>query len=530
LPKLKKVVLPKITGNVDVDLSTWAPKATYFHMIGNEYNNPALSTDASTFPDFTLGTNGNTRLETLILDGDILDVDVTGATDLVSYTHTGSSQAVVFKNNDSMTSLTLGYDSTLNSGLLGAAKTNGTLEISGNDDLTSVTAPELDDLSSFTLEDNPELTDISFPKLNSVGTATNAVVKIEDNQLVIDNVQRASAAGVVPVIALKYTSADIGPLKAFIDAAILKVGTTGSVLVSADDITQETSNQGVVTLDPGAVDDADHVLVNYDPSVNQDDAIGAVAKVQEFSVTSDGSTLTVGNYVSTVTDGGGTIYYDLLAWADDATEKSQLDAAGVTVTVGKGQYTGQLNFASGSTLTGSTYYEISVAGEDFTGTTGAASGHTVLSLVNTLHDQISTDAVISATKQFNMYTTTTGIVFSGTRKGSNANTWSIGNLAAYTNVSKTTPVTTATGTVTAPKQIETAGYIRVTSKVKGIAGAITASHSDSAELTVSGTHTGASSTGDDNAVVAPANGTDSSVSDAAVKAARVDLTKYLFAS
>ena len=190
-----------------------------------------------------------------------------------------------------------------------------------------------------------------------------------------------------------------------------------------------------------------------------------------------------------------------------------------------------IDFAAASKLTATDYYEISVAGQTFTGTDlGAAAGHTVLSLVNSLYTKFDTNAVISATKQFNMYTTTTGIVFSGTRKGSNANTWDIGNLAAYTNATKTTPVTTATGTVTAPKQIETAGYIRVTSKVKGIAGAITASHSDGAELTVSGTHTGASSTGDDNAVVAPANGTNSSVSDDALKAARVDLTLYLFAS
>ena len=70
----------------------------------------------------------------------------------------------------------------------------------------------------------------------------------------------------------------------------------------------------------------------------------------------------------------------------------------------------------------------------------------------------------------------------------------------------------------------------VTSKVKGTAGSITAtlSGSDGEKLTVSGTHTGASSTGDDNAVVAPVNGTDSTVSAATILAARKDNTLYLF--
>ena len=527
--KATKAVFPKITGNVAVNLSTFAPRATYFHMIGNEYNDATDTTDNSTFPTFTLGTSGNDRLETLIIGGDVKSVNVTGASDLTSYTHTGSTQAFTFENNDAMTSLVLGYDSTMNTGTKGAAKTTGTLSISGNSDLTSVTGDLIDDITSFTIEDNPELDTISFKALNSVGAATAAVVKIEDNDLVIDNIQRASATGVSPVVALQYKSADFGPLKAFFDAAIAKVGTTGSVLVSADDVIQETSAAGDVTEDPGAVDDADHVLVNYDPSVKSN-AVGSKAMVEEFTFTNTGdATLTVGNYVSTIKDNGGTAYYDLLTWAADATETANLSAAGVTVTVGKGQYTGQLNFATGSTLTGSTYYEISVAGEDFTGTTGAASGHTVLSLVNTLHDQISTDEVISATKQFNIYTTTTGLVFSGTAKGSAASTWSIGNLAAYTTASKTTPVTTATGTVTGPARIETSGYIRVTSKEKGTANAITSTLSagDGSKLTVSGTHTGASSTGDDENVVAPDNGTDSTVTAAQVTAARKDLTAYL---
>jgi len=526
--RASKVVLPKLTGDVQVNLSTFAPKATYFHMIGNEYNDTTDSTDNSTFPTFTVGASSatpNSNLETLIIGGDVKTVNVSNAADLISYTHDGASHDVTFDNNDEITSVTFDHTTTLNSGTKGAAATKGSLSIQGNASLTSVSAPALDDISSLTIKSNPELDTVSFPVLNSVGTlATGGVtnVDISSNDLVIDNVQQKSDPGVSPVVAKKITSADFQQFKAYLDAALLKVGTSGKVYVVADDVLLSTAANGDVTEQPSG----DHEIVNYDPSVKSN-STGGVAEVEEFQITTDATTLTVGNYVSTITNGGGSIYYDLLTWAADETEMSNLGTAGVTVSVGKGNYSGDIAVTAGSTITGSTYYEWAVGGQTITGTTGAASGWTVLSTVNKLFDDANTNTILTATKAFDLYTTTTGLVFSGTAHGSAASAFAIGALKLYETASKLTPVTTATTTVTGPARIETEGYIRITSKTLGTAGSITGTVSAGNKLTASGTYTGASATGDDEAIVAPKDGTDSTVTAAQILAARVDMTAFL---
>ena len=224
--KAKKVVLPAIKGDVQIDLDTFAPKATYFHMIGAEFNPPNDSSVDSDFPTFTAGTN-NSVIETLILDGAIKSVIVSGASDLTSYTHTGKTHDVDFINNDSMTSVTFGHTTTLNTGAKGVAVTYGTLEVSGNLEITSVTATELDDISELNISNNAELSTLSFPKLNSLGkdsdgTALTAVtVDIYSNQLAVQNVQLASPTNYTPSVTGKVTTdSGITGLKAYLDAAI----------------------------------------------------------------------------------------------------------------------------------------------------------------------------------------------------------------------------------------------------------------------------------------------------------------------
>ncbi len=248
--KAKKVVLPAITGDVQIDLDNFAPKATYFHMIGAEFNPPNDSSVASSFPTFTAGTN-NSVIETLILDGVIKTVTVSGASDLTSYTHTGKTHDVDFINNDSMTSVTFGHTNTLNTGAKGVAVTYGTLEVSGNAEITSVSAPELDDIKSLDISDNDELTTLSFPKLNSLGsnsdgTAVTAVtVDIYSNALAVQNVQLASPTNYTPAVSGKVTTdSGVTGLKAYLDAAI---ATTGDVITvkfdTVDKITDHLGNE-----------------------------------------------------------------------------------------------------------------------------------------------------------------------------------------------------------------------------------------------------------------------------------------------
>ena len=249
--KAKKVVLPSITGDVQVNLSTFAKKATYFHMIGAEFNPPNDSSKDSKFPTFNAGTN-NSVIETLILDGVIKTVTVNGASDLTSYTHTGKTHDVDFINNDSMTSVTFGHTTTLNTGAKGVAVTYGTLEVSENAEITSVSAPELDDIKSLDISDNDELTTLSFPKLNSLGSnsdgkaVTLVTVDIYSNALGVQNVQLASPANYTPAVSGKVTTnSGITGLKTYLDAAI--ASTDDVITVKFDTVDKITDHLGVET-------------------------------------------------------------------------------------------------------------------------------------------------------------------------------------------------------------------------------------------------------------------------------------------
>jgi len=200
--KAKTVVLPKITGTVDIDLSKMAPKATKFHYIGAA---KATSSTVSVYPSFTTG-GANSYLETLIVDGVSTSVNVSDATELTSLTLTGNANVVTINDADSMTALTLGHTSKVKT------FNYGTLEISDNDELVTVTAASLDDISSLTITGNTELTTITMASLNSLGkTSTGtalaaASVNISGNNLTASNIQLASETGAVTAVAGKITT------------------------------------------------------------------------------------------------------------------------------------------------------------------------------------------------------------------------------------------------------------------------------------------------------------------------------------
>jgi len=220
-------------------------------MIGAEYNDATSANDNSLYPTFT--TTGNTSIETLILDGSIKTVTVSGATDLTSYTHTGKSHDVDFIGNTSMTSVTFGHTTTLNTGAKGVAVTYGTLDVTGNTEITSVSAPELDDISKLNIHTNAELTTLSFPKLNSLGkdsdgtalTAGQANVNIYGNALAASNIQLPSLVGELPVVKGKITSTSgINALSTYIAAAVALRGTLDTK-VTIDKVNTVTDKAGV---------------------------------------------------------------------------------------------------------------------------------------------------------------------------------------------------------------------------------------------------------------------------------------------
>jgi len=278
----KTVVLPavnpgKAAGAV-IAINSVFPKATSVHIIAA----PSTMTSVTTANHMDV-TSNSTNLDTLILGGTFSDVTISAGADLTSLTFDGSALNVSITGTD-LASIDIPYTS--------LAK--GSLTIKDNLDLASVTASKVDGLKGLTITGNTELSTISFAALKT--SAAAASVDVSGNDLVIDNVQQASATGVTPVVAKKITSADFSPLKAYFDAAIAAAtATAGSgVNVIADDVLVSTSAAGVATNNPSG----DETIINYDLNIKSNaTSTGAVARVNEFEVTGQ-TTLSVNGFVS----------------------------------------------------------------------------------------------------------------------------------------------------------------------------------------------------------------------------------------
>ena len=502
------VVLPSLdnlkAASYDIDIAVDFPKATSVHLI-------AAASTATTPDHLNVSTGGSTKLETLILGGTWDDVTVNGS-DVTSFTFDGSAQDVTVNATDIET-LDIPY----------TALAKGSLSITANTDLASVTASKVNGLKGLTVTGNTELTSISFAALKT--SSAGASVDISGNELVIENVQQASA--VAPIVAKKITSADFAPLKTFIDAAIAAAtATVGSgVKVIADDVLQSTSAAGVVTDQPSG----DHTIVNYDLNIKSDaKSTGAVARVNEFEVGASAD-LTVNGFVSSVVGNGSALIYELEKWASDAANVAGFTTAGVTVSVGKGNFVGSINHDAAISTAATDYYELTINGSTVTGTTGAlgdgdAAQVAYMAAVNAaLAKKANAEFTVAVDGSDASKTN-----FTGGRKGSNAAAFTIANWKVWENVSKLTPVA-MTATIVAANQPNTTGYIRVVSNDPGTDGAITSTYTNLTPIAISGPNTAASATLDDGASVVEKNGTStaSTVSAETIAAARIDMTAFL---
>ena len=510
--KAKTVVLPavdpgKAAGAV-IAINSVFPKANSVHIIA------AASTKTSvTTAEHMDVTSNSTNLDTLILGGTFSDVTISAGADLTSLTFDGSALNVSITGTD-LASIDIPYTS--------LAK--GSLTIKDNLDLTSVTASKVNALKGLTITGNTELSTVSFAALKTAAAA--ASVDISGNDLIIENVQQASATGVTPVVAKKITSADFSPLKAYFDAAIAAAtATAGSgVKVVADDVLKSTSAAGVVTNNPST----DHTIINYDLNIKSNaTSTGAVARVNEFEVTG-ATTLTVNGFVSSAVGTTSDRIYELEAWASDAANVAGFTTAGVTVSVGKGNFIGSINHDAAAAAAATDYYELTINGSTVTGTTGALADEAAVQVK--YMSAVNAALALKANAEFTVASSADAskTSFTGGRKGSNAAAFTIANWGVWKNVSKLTPVA-MTATIVAANQPTTTGYIRVVSNAAGSDGAITSTLSAGTAIAISGPNTAASATLDDGASVVEKNGTStaSTVSAATITAARIDMTAFL---
>ena len=147
--------------------------------------------------------NGQTNLETLILDGKFTSVDVTGASNLFKLDMSATANSLTMVNNgdlddvdlegsaiidvtltdaDDLTEVTLAHTlaaKTQKADGTEAAVTAGSLIITNNNKLASVVAPEINNIKTLTIQNNVKLEVVDMAKLvNKGATADKANVLI----------------------------------------------------------------------------------------------------------------------------------------------------------------------------------------------------------------------------------------------------------------------------------------------------------------------------------------------------------------
>ncbi len=506
------VVLPGIEANGSKDaynLIDFAPDAVKFHMIGAS---KATSTTTTAIPSFT--SVGQNNLETLILDGVLDTVTINGATDLTSVTHTGTAVNVTYKSTG-LTSLDLGYTAGT-SGATNAAAINGGLTIELNADLTSLTADKLDDITSLTIKNNVELASISMAALNSVGTATAAKVDIQLNDFTVESIQLPSASGALPVVAKTIKSADLGPLKTYIEAAKAKVGTTGSIIVVADTVTEKLNADGTAaTVVPG-----DKTIANFlNAAARTSNMVGGTAQVKEFWLQDNSDNnyqFTVNGFTSVIANGPSALAYDLAEWASTASVVAGLNAAGVSVTTGASPYKGKISLTAISTtvLASPITYAVSVNGKTYSTTINGPFNNSAANktaIMAALETEIRGNVDVT-NAHFAVTATAADLDFASVAVGSASKAYPIGKVTAYNGTSTAATPTLATSTANPWLRDNSSGYIRVVNNTAGlvaagIANADVLGGTVSATVLVSEGYSVSPVSGDNENVVAAKDGT-----------------------
>jgi hypothetical protein len=514
--KAKTVVLPSIEGNASgantYAIKTMFPTAESVHIIGAA---KALSTTTTATP--SVSSVAQNDLVTLILDGVLNVVNVTTATDLTSVTHTGTAVDVTYSGT-AVTAMDLGYTSAT-AGATNATALNGGLTLVGNLELTSFTAAKVDDITSLTVTGNTVLATLSMAALNSVGTATAASVSISGNDLTVEKIQIKSASGDLPVVAASINSVDLGPLKDYITAAKAKVGTTGSIVITADTVTSKLNADGTAA----TVVPDDSKIANFGNAASRtSDSTGGTAKVDEFHFTKDEDyVFSVNGFNSTITAAGGSdIAYDLATWAGNSANAAGFSQAGVTVTTGSGAHSGGATLTALDTEVGAHTYSIAINGTIYSVTTAGAS--LTDAVTTALVSAINLGKDVATDKDFTIVNNNPGLSVTSSSKGSASAAFAIGTFKSNLGTSTALGAgvgtnTNATSVVTAMVQPTKTGYVRVAVNTAGLAAAalrvatFTGGATGSAtQLVSNGGSAATTTTGDNENVVTAVDGTSQS--------------------
>ena len=536
----KTVVLPSVTpvkaaAGVSIAINSVFPKATSVHIIAAA----STGTTAATKVNTTV-TSSSANLETLILGGAYAAVTISSGSDLTSVTFDGTATNVTFTGTD-VKNLNIPY----------TAVADGSLVITNNTKLESITASKVNDLAILTVTGNTDLTSMSFAALITAGEEAPAV-NISNNDLTIENVQVPSTT-----VAHVIESVDFTPLAAYITAAVANINATtptGTVSITADNVLKVTAADGTANNNPtvgavttksvstGSADVGNNVIADY--SYLKANGTPGLAAQKSFRITdlgagSGSTTVKInGSNVSLIPDSGLDDLYDVQSWASDSSTTAQLSTAGYTVAVGPGENTADLTVTAYG-VDGVLTFD---AGPGNAVSVTAKSASTVQEIAEALVAAINLgNGVLS--KHYSVAPSTSGVAsvlgFTMLEKGSAkapfALTLTSYNLSgAVASTTATTGFTTGTaGSIVKGANVADAdsAWLTFTAKTGGVANAYTVSIAGNSAvvttLNASGVNLGAGETGDDEAGDVTATDTVAQTNSAAIAAVSINYASKL---
>ena len=295
LTDVTKAVIPNYTGTLTVNDTD---ELEYLHVIGAL---PTRTVAATTYP--VLDTTGQTALSTLIVDGTLGDVTISGNTDLETLTFTANVDALTITGASNLASAelagkaksidvntngdleTLTITTALQTAKINAAAaTSASLSVTGNTDLETL-ASSYNTLGSLTVTGNAKLAAVDFTGTDAIGTTANVAINTNAFEATVVNSYSASDTTTSDLTGSVSDESGISTLKPFLLKAIAAPGTSG-VVVKIDEVELTTFTSATDT-DGTESDVLDWEIVNV-TAAGEATGVVAAAKskiAQEFVVT-----------------------------------------------------------------------------------------------------------------------------------------------------------------------------------------------------------------------------------------------------
>ena len=295
LTNVTKAVIPNYTGTLTVNDTD---ELEYLHVIGAL---PTRTVAATTYP--VLDTTGQTALSTLIVDGTLGDVTISGNTDLETLTFTANVDALTITGASNLASAelagkaksidvntngdleTLTITTALQTAKINAAAaTSASLSVTGNTDLETLTS-SYNTLGSLTVTGNAKLAAVDFTGTDAIGTTANVAINTNAFEATVVNSYSASDTTTSDLTGSVSDESGISTLKPFLLKAIAAPGTSG-VVVKIDEVELTTFTSATDT-DGTESDVLDWEIVNVTAAGAATGVVAAAKSkiAQEFVVT-----------------------------------------------------------------------------------------------------------------------------------------------------------------------------------------------------------------------------------------------------